>query len=125
MEFVYRPLYVMIVSAVCFTSSIKTAGIYFAKARYTVPKIAAFFAVFCVLLLLDTGNYLISSLLRQAALIGFMFVLFKGKKREKLGMLTVFTAVLEFAWNGIDEMLGACVIHWQGSDVILYITGGI
>ncbi|MDE7293744.1 MAG: GHKL domain-containing protein [Oscillospiraceae bacterium] len=125
MEFVYRPLYVMIVSAVCFTSSIKTAGIYFAKARYTMPKTAAFFAVFCVLLLLDTGNYLISSLLRQAALIGFMFVLFKGKKREKLGMLTVFTAVLEFAWNGIDEMLGACVIHWQGSDVILYITGGI
>lgn len=53
-----------------------------------------------------------------------LFVLFKGKKREKLGMFTVFTAMLEFAWNGMDEILGACIIHWHGSDVILYITGG-
>lgn len=125
MEFVFRPVYVTIVCAVCFTSSIKTAGIYFAKARYPVPKTAVFFAAFCVLLIIGPENYLINSLLRQAALIGFMFVLFKGKKLEKLGMFTVFTAVLEFAWNGMDEILGACVIYWQENDIILYIVGGI
>ncbi|MDE6592664.1 MAG: GHKL domain-containing protein [Oscillospiraceae bacterium] len=125
MDFVFRLLYAVIVCAVCFTSSIKTAEVYFAKARYPVPKIAAFFAAFCVLLLLDLENYLISSLLRQAALIGFLFVFFKGKKREKLGIFTVLTAVLEFAWNGIDEILGACIIHWQENDIILYIVGGI
>lgn len=125
MELVIRLLYVMIVCAVCFTSSIKTAGIYFAKARYPVSKIGVFFSAFCVLLLIGPENYLTSSLLRQAILIGFMFVFFKGKKREKLGMFTVLTAVLEFAWNGIDEILGACVIHWQENDIILYIVGGI
>lgn len=125
MELVFRPIYVMIVCAVCFTGSIKTAGIYFAKARYPVPKIAAFFAAFYVLLTFSPENYLISSLLRQAALIGFLFVLFKGKKLEKLGMFTVLTAVLEFAWNGIGEILGACVIYWQGNDIILYIIGSV
>ncbi|MDE6728934.1 MAG: GHKL domain-containing protein [Oscillospiraceae bacterium] len=125
MEFVFRPIYVMIVCVVCFTSSIKTAEIYFAKSRYPVPKIAIFFAAFYILLLIGPESYLISSLLRQTALIGFLFVLFKGKKREKLGMFTVFTAVLEFAWNGMDEILGVCIIHWHGSDVILYITGSV
>lgn len=125
MEFVFSLLYVMLISAVCFTSSIKTAGIYFVKARYPLPKIFTFFAVFCVLLILDPGNYLISSLLRQAVLIGFMFVFFKGKKREKLGIFTVLTAVLEFAWSGIDNIFGTCVIHWQENDIILYIVGGI
>lgn len=125
MELVIRLLYVMIVCAVCFTSSIKTAGIYFAKARYPVLKTAAFFVAFYVLLTFLPENYLISSLLRQAALICFLLVSFKGKNREKLGMFTVLTAVIEFAWNGIDEMLGACVIHWQENDFILYIVGGI
>ena len=125
MELVIGLLYVMIISAVCFTISIKTAGIYFAKARYPVLKTAAFFAAFYVLLTFSPENYLISALLRQAVLIGFMFVFFKGEKREKLGMFTVLTAVLEFAWNAIDEILGACVIHWQENDIILYIVGGI
>ncbi len=125
MKLVIGLLYVMIISAVCFIGSIKTAGIYFAKARYPVPKTAVFFAAFYVLLLIGSENYLIYSLLRQAVLIGFMFVLFKGKKREKLGLFTVVTAVLEFARNGIDEILGACVIHWQENDIILYIVGGI
>ena len=110
MDVVFSLLYVMIISAVCFTSSIKTAEIYFAKARYPVLKTSVFATAFCVLLLIDPGNYLISSLLRQAVLICFMFVFFKGKKREKLGMFTVLTAMLEFAWNGIDEILGVCVI---------------
>lgn len=125
MELVSGLLYAVIISAVCFTSSIKTAGIYFAKARCPVPKIVAFLAAFCVLLLLGPGNYLISSLLRQAVLISFMFVFFKGEKREKLGMFTILTAVLEFAWNGINEILGlaACVIHLQENDIILYIVG--
>lgn len=125
MKLVFSLLYVMIISAACFTISIKTAGIYFAKARYPVPKTAAFFAAFYVLLLFGPENYLISSLLRQAVLICFMFIFFKGEKREKLGMFTVLTAVLEFAWNGIDEILGACVIHWQENDIILYIIGGV
>lgn len=125
MDVVFSLLYLMIISAVCFTISIKTAGIYFAKARYPVPKIIAFFAAFYVLLLFNPGNYLISSLLRQAVLISLMFVLFKGKKSEKLGMFTVLTAMLEFTWNGIDEILGACVIHWQENHIILYIVGGI
>lgn len=125
MKLVFRLIYVMIVCAVCFTSSIKTAGIFFAKARYPVLKTAVFFAAFYVLLLFSPENYLTSSLLRQAALIGFLFVLFKGEKLEKLGMFTVFTAMFEFAWNGIDEILGACVIHWQENDIILYIVGGV
>lgn len=125
MDIVFSLFYVVIISAVCFTGSIKTAGIYFAKARYPVTKTAVFVTAFCVLLLLDPGNYLISSLLRQAIIIGFMFVFFKGKNSEKLGMFTVLTAVLEFAWNGIDEILGACVIHWQENDIILYIVGGV
>lgn len=125
MDVVFSLLYVMIISAVCFTISIKTAGIYFMKARYPVPKIIAFFVAFYVLLLFNPGNYLISSLLRQAVLITFMFVFFKGKKREKLGMFTVLTAMLEFTWIGIDEILGACVIHWQENDIIFYIVGGI
>ncbi len=125
MDFVFILLDVVFISAVCFTSSIKIAGIYFAKARYPVPKIAAFFAVFCVLLIFGLGNYFISSLLRQAVLISFMFVFFKGKKREKLGMFTILTAVLEFAWNGIDEILGACLIHWQESNIVPYIAAGV
>ena len=124
MYFVLRLLYAVFVSAVCFTSSIKTAGIYFAKARYPVPKTVVFFAAFCVLLIFGPENYLISSLLRQAVLIGFMFIFFKGKKSEKLGMFTVLTAMLEFAQTGIGEILGACTIHWQENDIILYIVGG-
>jgi len=125
MDFVFSLLYVVIISAVCFTSSIKTAEIYFVKARYPAPKIVLFFAAFCVLTLLNPGNYLISSLLRQSVLISFMFVFFKGNKREKLGMFTILTAMLEFGWNVVDEILGVCVIHWQESDIILNIVGGV
>lgn len=124
MKLVLSLIYAAVISAACFASTIKTAGIYFMKARYSVPK--TFFVIsFYVLLLIDPGNYLISSLLRQAVLIGFMFVFFKGKKREKLGMFTVLTAMHKFAWNGIDEILGICVIHWQEYDIILYIVGGV
>ena len=125
MDFVFTPLYVVLISAVCFISSIKTAGVYFVKARYLAPRIVVFFAVFYVLLVIDLGNYLINSLLRQAVLISFMFILFKGKKSEKLGMFTVLTAMLEFASIGIGEILGACTIHWQENDIILYIVGGV
>ncbi len=125
MDLAFRLPCAVIISAVCFMGSIKTAGIFFAKAQYPVPKIAAFFAAFCVLLLFDTGNYLVSSLLRQAVLIGFMFVFFKGKKLEKLGMFTVLTALLEFACNSIGEIIGACVIRWQENGIILYISGSV
>lgn len=125
MYFVLRLLYAVFVSAVCFICSIKTAEIYFTKSRYPVPKIVAFFAAFCVLLIFGPENYLISSLLRQAVLIGFMFILFKGKKREKLGMFTVLTAMLEFAGIGIGEILGACTIRWQENEIIVYIVGGV
>ena len=122
---VFGLIYAMIISVVCFTISIKTAGIFFTKARYFAPKIAFFFAAFCVLLLIAPDNYLISSLLRQAALIGALFVLFKGKRLEKLGMFTVLTATLEFAWNAIDDMIAPFVIRWQDNDTVLYIVGGI
>ena len=125
MDIVFRSLFAVIISTACFTGSIKTAGIYYAKARYPVPKAVAFFAAFCVLLILDLGNYLISSLLRHTVLIGFMFVFFKGEKREKLGMFTVSTAMLEFARNGIGEILGACVIRWQEYDIIQYTVGSV
>ena len=125
MYHIFRLLYVVIISAVYFTSSIKTAEIYFVKTRYPVSKIIAFFSAFCVLLILGPENYLINSLLRQAVFISFMVILFKGKKREKLGMFTVLTAMLEFAQTGIGEILGACTIHWQENDIILYIVGGI
>lgn len=125
MNVVFSLINVMIISAVCFTSLTKTAGIYFAKARYPVPKIVAFFAAFCVSLLFNPENYLITSLLRQTIMIGFVFVFFKGEKLEKLGMSSILTAVLEFALNGIDEILGACVIHWQESDIIMYIIGSV
>ena len=125
MYFALRALYAVFVSAVCFTYSIKTAEIYFTKARYPVPKIGAFFAAFCVLLIFGPENYLISSLLRQAVLIGFMVILFKGKEREKLGMFTVSTAMLEFVATGIGEILGACTIRWQENEIILYIVGGV
>lgn len=125
MDLVFKSLFAVIISAACFTGSIKTAEIYFVKVRYPVPKVAAFFAAFCVLLVLDLGNYLISSLFRHAVLIGFMFVFFKGEKREKLGMFTVLTAMLEFARISIGEILGACTIHWQENEIILYIVGGV
>ena len=125
MYFALRSLYAVFVSAVCFTCSIKTAEIYFTKARYPVPKITVFFAAFCVLLIFGPENYLISSLLRQAFLIGFMFVFFKGERREKLGMFTVSTALLEFVATGIGEILGACTIRWQENEIILYIVGGV
>ena len=125
MYFVLRLLYAVLISAVCFICSIKTAEIYFVKARYPVPKTVVFFAAFCVLLIFGPENYLISSLLRQAVLIGFMFIFFKGKKSEKLGMFTVLTAMLEFAQTGIGEILGACTIYWQENEIILYIVGGV
>ena len=125
MEFVFGSLYAVFFSAVCFICTTKTVGIYFAKARYPVPKIAAFFATFYVLLVLGSKNYLISSLLRQAVLIGFMFVFFKGNKREKLGMSAVLTAMLEFVQTCIGEILGACTIQWQENEIILYIVGGV
>ena len=125
MDFVFSLLCVMIISAVCFTITIKTAGIYFARARCPAIKTAAFVTAFCVLLLLDLKNYLISSILRQTVLICFMFVFFKGKKLRKLGMSAILTAVLEFALNGIGDILGACVIRWQENDIILYTISGI
>ena len=120
-----RPIYVLIICVVCFTVSVKTAGVYFLKARYPLPKAAVFVTLFCALMIFSPENYLLSALLRQAVLIGFMFVFFKGKKLQKIGMFTVLTAMLEFAWNGIDDILGACVIRWQENDVVLYIAGGI
>lgn len=54
-----------------------------------------------------------------------MFIIFKGKNLEKLGLFTVLTATLEFARSGIDEILGALVIRWQDNDFVLYIVGAI